>query len=48
MTSSVDVPEIEMFPDDVFGDFSMQAELDAREMGLEHHEAQVIGQMSVC
>ena len=29
----------EVFPDDALGDFSIQAELDVREMGLAHHEA---------
>ena len=33
----------EAFPDDAIADFSIQAELDVREMGLEHHEAVDLG-----
>ena len=33
----------EAFPDDALGDFSIQAELDVREMGLGHHEAVDLG-----
>lgn len=33
----------EAFPDDAIGDFSIQAELDVREMGLAHHEAVDLG-----
>ena len=33
----------EAFPDDALGDFSIQAELDVREMGLAHHEEVDLG-----